>query len=126
MLQPDLERLPTSDELPDSDDTPVDNEEQNFVPNVLLFLLEYIMETAAGLVLCRRYGDLSHHRSQSQSPCDSRCFFEFGGGTAQGRQGPQKLCDVGRSKYPTDSDPGGGVANAGGENMRKRWRFRPG
>ncbi|MGC8714777.1 MAG: Uma2 family endonuclease [Leptodesmis sp.] len=42
MLQPDLERLPTSDELPDSDDTPVDNEEQNFVPNVLLFLLEYI------------------------------------------------------------------------------------
>jgi len=42
MLQPDLERLPSSDELIGSDDFPVDNEDQNFVPNVLLFLLEYI------------------------------------------------------------------------------------
>jgi Uma2 family endonuclease len=42
MLQPDLTQLPTSDELLDSDDFPVDNEEQNFIPNVLLFLLEYI------------------------------------------------------------------------------------
>jgi Uma2 family endonuclease len=32
--------LPTSDELPCSDDTPVDNEDQNFLPNYLLFLLE--------------------------------------------------------------------------------------
>jgi Uma2 family endonuclease len=42
MLQIDRQYLPTSDELPDSDDTPVDNEDQNFVPNLLLFLLEYI------------------------------------------------------------------------------------
>jgi Uma2 family endonuclease len=41
MLQIDLKHLPTSDELLGSDDTPVDNEDQNFVPNVLLFLLEY-------------------------------------------------------------------------------------
>lgn len=34
--------LPSSDELVDSDDFPVDNEDQNFIPNVLLFLLEYI------------------------------------------------------------------------------------
>lgn len=34
--------LPSSDELIDSDDFPVDNEEQNFIPNVLLFLLEYV------------------------------------------------------------------------------------
>lgn len=34
--------LPHRDELVDSDDFPVDNEDQNFVPNVLLFLLEYI------------------------------------------------------------------------------------
>jgi Uma2 family endonuclease len=34
--------LPTSDELPCSDDIPVDNEDQNFIPNWLLFLLEYI------------------------------------------------------------------------------------
>jgi hypothetical protein len=29
--------LPSSDELIDSDDLPVDNEDQNFIPNVLLF-----------------------------------------------------------------------------------------
>lgn len=34
--------LPTSAELPCSDETPVDNEEQNFIPNFLLFLLEFI------------------------------------------------------------------------------------
>jgi Uma2 family endonuclease len=33
---------PTSAELPCSDDTPVDNEDQNFLPNFLLFLLEFI------------------------------------------------------------------------------------
>jgi Uma2 family endonuclease len=44
MLQIELKKLPTSDELIGSDDTPVDNEDQNFIPNVLLFLLEYIWE----------------------------------------------------------------------------------
>ncbi|TAG55294.1 MAG: Uma2 family endonuclease [Oscillatoriales cyanobacterium] len=34
-------RLPTSAELPSSDDTPVDNENQNFLPNLLLFLLKF-------------------------------------------------------------------------------------
>ena len=43
MLPSDLQStLPNSDELIDSDDFPVDNEEQNFIPNVLLFLLEYL------------------------------------------------------------------------------------
>ncbi|MEA5488842.1 MULTISPECIES: Uma2 family endonuclease [Pseudanabaena] len=46
MLQLDRQylsnNLPDSDELPDSDDTPVDNEDQNYLPNLLLFLLEYI------------------------------------------------------------------------------------
>jgi Uma2 family endonuclease len=36
----DLRRLPTSEELPCSDDTLVDNEDQNSLPNMLLFLLE--------------------------------------------------------------------------------------
>lgn len=35
-------QLPTSAELPSSDDTPVDNEDQNFIPNILLFLLQFI------------------------------------------------------------------------------------
>jgi Uma2 family endonuclease len=42
MLQIDRTYLPSSTELPDSDDTPVDNEDQNWLPNVLLLLLKYI------------------------------------------------------------------------------------
>jgi Uma2 family endonuclease len=48
MLEIDLKRLPTSEalptgeELPCSDDIPVDNENQNLLPNILLFLLEFI------------------------------------------------------------------------------------
>ncbi|NJL89239.1 MAG: hypothetical protein HC916_05125 [Coleofasciculaceae cyanobacterium SM2_1_6] len=42
MLKIEHQYLPSSDELPDSDDTPVDNEDQNFLPNLLLFLLEHI------------------------------------------------------------------------------------
>jgi len=34
--------LPSGEELIGSDDFPVDNEDQNFIPNVLLFLLEHI------------------------------------------------------------------------------------
>ena len=43
MVKADFYRnLPTSDELPCSDDTPVDNEDQNLLPNYLLFLLQLI------------------------------------------------------------------------------------
>lgn len=42
MLQVDRRYLPSSTELSDSDDTPVDNEDQNWLPNVLLLLLKYI------------------------------------------------------------------------------------
>jgi len=38
-------KLPPGDELPCSDETPVDNEDQNFMPNYLLFLLEYIWKS---------------------------------------------------------------------------------
>ncbi|MBW4602359.1 MAG: Uma2 family endonuclease [Calothrix sp. FI2-JRJ7] len=34
--------LPSTEDLPCSDDTPVDNEDQNYLPNVLLFLLKSI------------------------------------------------------------------------------------
>jgi len=37
-----LLRLPTSEELPDSDDTPVDNEFQNLLPNLLLAVLALV------------------------------------------------------------------------------------
>jgi Uma2 family endonuclease len=43
MVNADLSiHLPSGEELPCSDDTPVDNEDQNFLPNYLLFLLELI------------------------------------------------------------------------------------
>jgi Uma2 family endonuclease len=42
MINVDQKHLPSSLELPDSDDIPVDNEDQNWVPNVLLLLLKYI------------------------------------------------------------------------------------
>lgn len=45
MLQINPKSLPHSDELISSDDIPVDNEDQNWVPNVLLFLLEYLWKT---------------------------------------------------------------------------------
>ena len=37
--------LPSSDELPYSDHTPVDDEDQNLIPNILLFLLKFIWAT---------------------------------------------------------------------------------
>ncbi|NET61180.1 MAG: Uma2 family endonuclease [Symploca sp. SIO2E6] len=37
-----LLRLPTSEELPCSDETPVDNELQNLIPNLLLYILAFI------------------------------------------------------------------------------------
>ncbi len=45
MVNTDLyKNLPSSDELPDSDDIPVDNEDQNLLPNYLLFLLGLIWQ----------------------------------------------------------------------------------
>jgi Uma2 family endonuclease len=39
MLEINLQNLPSTEELPCSDDTPVDNEDQNLLPNLLLMLL---------------------------------------------------------------------------------------
>ena len=44
----DLKILPSSTELISSDDAPVDNEDQNFIPNYLLFLLEYLWKQKPG------------------------------------------------------------------------------
>jgi Uma2 family endonuclease len=41
LIDPDIQ-LPTSEELPCSDDTPVDNENQNTIPNWLIAILEQI------------------------------------------------------------------------------------
>ncbi|MFN5516108.1 MAG: Uma2 family endonuclease [Cyanobacteriota bacterium] len=44
MLITDLRSRPNADERPDSDDTPVDNEDQNLLPNLLLATLYRIWE----------------------------------------------------------------------------------
>lgn len=57
MVKPDLKQtLPTGAELPCSEDAPVNNEDQNFIPNFLLFLQR--------LVFCSGYGELPHHSHQ--------------------------------------------------------------
>ncbi|MEO1394769.1 MAG: Uma2 family endonuclease [Cyanobacteria bacterium J06634_5] len=46
MVQSDIKSyLPPGTELPDSDDIPVDNEEQNLLPNILLFVLNTLWAT---------------------------------------------------------------------------------
>jgi Uma2 family endonuclease len=42
MAQLDLKNLPSTQDLPCSDETPVDNEDQNLLPNILFFLLKTI------------------------------------------------------------------------------------
>ena len=43
MISPELKfSLPSTEDLPCSDDTPVDNEDQNLLPNLLLFVLTSI------------------------------------------------------------------------------------
>jgi Uma2 family endonuclease len=44
-LTNDRQLLPSSNELPDSDDIPVDDENQNWIPNVLLMLLHNIWDS---------------------------------------------------------------------------------
>lgn len=40
--QPVVQNLPSTADLPCSDDTPVDNEDQNLLPNLLLLLLTHL------------------------------------------------------------------------------------
>ena len=46
------QRLPTAKELPHSDDTPVDNELQNYIPNLLLNILLCIWGDRQDWVFC--------------------------------------------------------------------------
>jgi hypothetical protein len=50
--------FPSSEELPDSDDTPVDNELQELIPGLLKAILLMLWAEPHGLVLRHRYGDL--------------------------------------------------------------------
>ncbi len=54
-LDPSTQYLPPSSELPDSDDIPVDNEDQNWIPNVLLILLKSMWGDLPGATLRERH-----------------------------------------------------------------------
>ena len=88
--------LPSSEELPCSDDTPVDNEDQNFIPNFLLFLLEAIWKTRQDWFFAVDMGVYHTTGVNPRVPIRSRWFFEFGCGKTQTRKISQKLCCVGR------------------------------
>jgi Uma2 family endonuclease len=78
MLQFDLPNLPSTAELPCSDDPPVDNEDQNLLPNILLFLLKTIwaepMDWYFGVDMAVYHTEksLSHRRRAGQSCTTTR------------------------------------------------------
>ena len=74
MLSPDLKNaLPTTDELPCLDDTPVDNVDRRawrsrrpkFFAQHFTLLTQLYLGKSHGLVLRSRYGSISHHKSKS-------------------------------------------------------------
>jgi len=104
MVKPDLKQtLPTSAELPCSDDTPVDNEDQNFIPNFLLFLLNTIWaKPTTGFLV-----DMGIYHTTGVNPEFQWCqmAFEFRRGTTQRWQVSQKLCGVGRDRNSSQVCP---------------------
>jgi Uma2 family endonuclease len=78
MLQVDLQNLPTSAELPCSDDTPVDNEDQNLLPNILLFLLEYLWKTRQDWFFATDMGIYHTTSSSLQVPVVPDGFLSLG------------------------------------------------
>jgi hypothetical protein len=77
--------LPSAEDLPDSDETPVDNELQELIPallkSILLMIWEQRMDWLFAITygrLRQRYGDLYRSRSAANCP---RCVLESGGRT---------------------------------------------
>jgi len=73
-----LNSLPPVDELPDSDDTPVDNEEQNLLPNLLLFLLAYIWQHREDWFFAVDMGIYHTTGSNPRVPVISDAFLSIG------------------------------------------------
>ena len=69
MVQYDpLQYLPTAEELPDSDDTPVDNELQNLVPTLLRAILAFIWEVRTDWFFGINMGVYYHPRQPAIVP----------------------------------------------------------
>ena len=110
-MQSDLELidakllLPTSEELPCSDQTPVDNENQNTIPNWLLAILEAIWSERQDWL----FGvDMGAYDREVQKNCYPAIipngFLSVGSRAPQtGRQRPSKLCYFRRKRHYPDS-----------------------
>ena len=88
--------LPSTEELPCSDDIPVDNEDQNFLPNLLLFMLVILradrMDWYFGV-------DMAVYHTTGVSPwvpSGARCLFQLGCGAQERGQVASQLCHMGR------------------------------
>lgn len=66
MVYDPLHYLPTSAELPDSDDTPVDNELQNLIPNLLEAILALAWSECMDWFF-EYHGNLAHPRGATLS-----------------------------------------------------------
>ncbi len=72
----DYDRLPTAEELPHSDETPVDNELQNNIPNFLLNLLRLIWGDRQDWFFGVDMG--IYHDSKSRTPIIPDAFLSLG------------------------------------------------
>ena len=93
-----LLRLPTSEELPCSDETPVDNELQNLIPNLLLYILAFDLARTPRLVFWRGYGCLLPLSTKTSTGSDSRRFPEHWCTEEHLGKRKTQLCLVGRKR----------------------------
>jgi Uma2 family endonuclease len=92
MLQPDLQQLPTNDELLDSDDFPVDNEDQNLIPNVLSFLLEYIWKQRQNWFFAADMGVYHTTGAHPKVPVVPDGFLSLAWNVARGESRAKVMC----------------------------------
>jgi Uma2 family endonuclease len=69
-------RLPTAEDLPDSDETPVDNELQNDIPNMLLTLLQEIWSDRTDWFWGVDMG--IYYEANLEQPAQSKCIVPDG------------------------------------------------
>jgi len=84
---PILSKLPTSAELPDSDDTPVDNEIQNLIPNLLKTVLAWIWSERNDWFFGVDMGIYDRKRQETRKAIVPDGFLSIGVERFKGQQG---------------------------------------
>ena len=82
-----LDNLPTSAELPDSDDTPVDNELQNIIPNLLKAVLALIWATRTDWFMGVDMGIYDRTGQIRRTPIVPDAFLSLGVERLKGQRG---------------------------------------